>query len=147
MYYYIYKITNLINQKIYIGVHKTSSLDDGYMGSGKIITAAIKKYGLENFQKDILEFFNSSNEMYIREKEIVTDDFLLREDVYNLRRGGFGGFDYINNNDEIKKPAVKKGGKITGPKNGKISQSKLTFEERSRRSKKAVETKKKKRNL
>jgi group I intron endonuclease len=98
MYYYIYQITNLINNKIYIGVHKTKNMNDNYMGSGKIIKSAIEKYGIENFRKDILEFFGSYEEALNREKEIVNEEFLLREDVYNLRRGGYGGFDYINNN-------------------------------------------------
>jgi hypothetical protein len=96
IYYYIYQITNLVNNKIYVGVHKTSDLNDGYMGSGKVIKDAILKYGINNFKKDILEFFEDSGAMYAREKEIVTDEFLLREDTYNLRRGGNGGFDYIN---------------------------------------------------
>jgi hypothetical protein len=85
-----------VNNKIYVGVHKTSDLNDGYMGSGKVIKDAINKYGIDNFKKDILEYFEDSESMYAREKEIVTDEFLLREDVYNLRRGGTGGFDYIN---------------------------------------------------
>lgn len=93
---YLYKITNTVNDKIYIGIHKTEDINDGYMGSGKVIKAAIKKYGLENFSKEILEFFDTYEAALEREKEIVTDEFLLREDVYNLRRGGTGGFDYIN---------------------------------------------------
>lgn len=97
-YYYTYQITNLVNNKIYVGVHETFNLEDGYMGSGKVIRAAIEKHGIINFRKDILEYFDDSESMYAREKEIVTDEFLLREDTYNLRRGGTGGFDYININ-------------------------------------------------
>lgn len=98
MYYYVYQITNNINHKIYVGVHKTANLDDGYMGSGKIIKHAIEKYGVENFQKDIIQMCSSYEEALELEKQIVTDEFLLREDVYNLRRGGYGGFDFINSN-------------------------------------------------
>ena len=95
-YFYLYQITNLVNGKIYVGVHKTSSMEDGYMGSGKVILRAYEKYGIDNFTKVILETFDNSESMFAREKEVVTDEFLLREDTYNLRRGGFGGFDYIN---------------------------------------------------
>lgn len=98
MFYYLYQITNTLNGKIYVGVHKTKSLDDGYMGSGKIIRRAIEKHGLTNFSKVILEHFEDTKSMYAREAEVVTDEFLLREDVYNLRRGGYGGFEYINKN-------------------------------------------------
>lgn len=96
MFFYIYKITNKLNGKIYIGVHKTKDLNDGYFGSGKILGRAIEKHGRENFEKEILEFFSSYEEALEKEKETVTDEFLLREDVYNVRRGGTGGFDYIN---------------------------------------------------
>ena len=95
-YYYTYQITNLINGKIYVGTHKTKDLEDGYMGSGKVLKYAIEKHGIDNFRKDILEYHNTPEQMFAKEKEIVNEDFLERDDVYNLRRGGFGGFDHIN---------------------------------------------------
>lgn len=100
MYYYLYQLTNKLNGKIYVGVHKTENLNDGYMGSGVIVQSAIKKHGLENFEKVILEMFDDSSSMYAREKEIVTEEFLSRGDVYNIRRGGHGGFDHINKNKD-----------------------------------------------
>jgi len=92
----MYEIKNNLNGKIYIGVHKTKSMDDGYMGSGTIIRHAIEKYGKDNFTKTILEEFCSAEEMYAREKEVVNNEFLLRNDTYNLNRGGHGGFDFIH---------------------------------------------------
>lgn len=96
MFYLIYKITNCINNKIYVGSHKTKNIDDGYMGSGKYLNRAYQKYGLENFSKEILFVFDNANEMYAKEAEIVNENFLTEENTYNLKRGGFGGFDYIN---------------------------------------------------
>jgi hypothetical protein len=92
MYYTIYKITNIVNNKIYIGKHQTEDLDDGYMGSGLILGHAIKKYGIDKFFKEILYVFDSEEKMNNMEKEIVNKEFLLREDVYNLKEGGKGGF-------------------------------------------------------
>lgn len=92
MYYTIYKITNKLNGKTYIGKHQTKNLDDGYMGSGKLIKAAINKYGVENFDKEILHFFETEVEMNAAESKLVT----LGEDSYNLCPGGLGGFGYIN---------------------------------------------------
>ena len=112
MFYYLYKITNLVNNKVYIGVHKTTNMDDGYMGSGKIIKQAIKKYGLSNFRKEILEKFDNCESMLNRESEIVNEEFLSMDNVYNVKLGGSGGFDYINKNKlNLTKEILEKRGK------------------------------------
>ena len=88
-------------------MHKTDNIDDGYMGSGKLIRRAIAKHGIKNFEKEILYIFDNENDMKIKEKEIV----VVSENTYNLNEGGHGGFGYINSNSiGDKKEAGKKGG-------------------------------------
>jgi hypothetical protein len=77
-------------------MHKTSNLEDGYMGSGKLIKKAIQKYSIENFTKDILHIFDNEEDMKNKEKELV----VINEMSYNLCDGGHGGFGYINSNPE-----------------------------------------------
>ena len=94
MFYTIYKITNTVNGKFYIGKHQTENLDDGYMGSGKLVKRAIKKYGKDKFKKEILFLCESGQEMDQKEKELVE----VGSHTYNLCEGGKGGFGYINKN-------------------------------------------------
>ena len=95
-YYIIYQTTNKVNGKIYVGKHITENLDDGYLGSGKYLRNAIEKYGVENFERTVLFFCETEDEMNAKEKEIVNEEFLARKDTYNLKIGGDGGWDYVN---------------------------------------------------
>jgi hypothetical protein len=70
-YHYIYKTTNLVNGKYYIGMHSTDRLDDGYIGRGKRLWYSIKKYGKENFKCEILKFLENRRELKDIEKELV----------------------------------------------------------------------------
>lgn len=97
--YTIYKTTCLVSQKFYFGVHKTENPHDAYLGSGKYLLRAVAKHGPANFLKQVLFVFDESN----RESAFAKEDELIqcyRGDplCMNLRKGGSGGFDYINQN-------------------------------------------------
>ena len=89
--FYIYKTTNLINKKYYIGKHCTTKLENDYLGSGKQLRYSVRKYGKENFKKEILEFCNSPEHLAEREKEIVNKELLIDSLCMNLMIGGKGG--------------------------------------------------------
>lgn len=93
-HYLVYAITNTINNKIYIGCHKTKNPYDNYMGSGKYLKRAQNKYRIENFSKEVLLDFGSPGEMYQAEVQLISD---LKPE-YNLHKGGFGGWEYVNTN-------------------------------------------------
>lgn len=94
--YTVYRTTNKINGMFYIGVHKTTDPNDSYLGSGKRLRYAIKKYGVENFEKEILHIFETREDAFAKEKELVTEDILDSGLCYNLKIGGDGGFDFVN---------------------------------------------------
>ena len=89
-YHYFYKIINLINNHFYYGVHNTNNLNDGYMGSGKRLNYAFKKYGKENFKKEILKFFETSKEAFEYEEYIVNENLINNDKCYNLFVGVTG---------------------------------------------------------
>lgn len=91
---FIYLTQNLINGKIYIGVHSTNNMNDGYIGSGKKLSDAIIQHGKENFKRHIICHARNKEEAYEIESWIVDRNFLEREDVYNIIPGGHGGNTY-----------------------------------------------------
>lgn len=90
-YHFIYKTTNLLNGKYYIGMHSTDNLNDGYMGSGRRLRYSINKHGKKNHKVEILEFVLNRKELIKREKEIVSSDEILKMNCMNLMPGGTGG--------------------------------------------------------
>lgn len=123
--YIVYKIINKLNNCIYVGVHKTDNINDGYMGSGKLIIKSIKKNGIENFEKRILYVTEFKHLAYKCESLIVTTEFAKRRDTYNMKAGGYGGAiiftDKIRENfrqARLGKPSNAKG-KCKKPNDGK----------------------------
>lgn len=83
---YIYKITNKINGKIYIGQH--NGKNPKYFGSGILLNPAIKKYGKNNFEREILEYHNNYDDLNDREEELIKYYNCRVPNGYNLRAGG-----------------------------------------------------------
>ncbi len=115
MKYIVYETTNLVNNKIYIGIHHTSDpyKFDGYLGCGvytmwpytyehakTAFQYAVKKYGPKNFKRKTLAIFDTEQEAADLEEELVNESFLERDDVYNMVLGGLGGY-YCSNRIKV----------------------------------------------
>ena len=102
MLFTVYKTTNLLNDKTYIGFHQVHSIkdilctestyssifSDGYLGSGKLLKQAIEKYGPENMKQELILVTADKEEAFALEKELVNRVFIERDDTYNLSIGG-----------------------------------------------------------
>jgi hypothetical protein len=108
MFYTVYKTTNLVNGKIYVGLHVTKDLNDDYLGSGKQIQAAVKKYGRDNFKREYIKICETPEEMYNLEAEIVNEDFVKSPNTYNMKTGGTGSWSHVNANPEQYREARSK---------------------------------------
>ena len=130
---YIYKITNNLNGKIYVGKHSSNRLENQYFGSGVAIKAAIRKYGKDNFSKEIICIcdnegeLNKSEIMHIKESGAFANG-------YNMTLGGEGKLGYkpsekqkkkqsetmvkfFKDHPEIRKKISESSSKMTGDKN------------------------------
>jgi hypothetical protein len=115
----IYKTTNLINGKIYIG--QDSKNNSNYLGSGKLIKLAIEKYGKENFKKEILEHCETKEVLNDREKYWVNKFDATKNNVgYNLTNGGQSGWMIgMKHSEETKKNySLNRKGILIGERNG-----------------------------
>lgn len=99
----VYLTTNIQNNKIYIGVHKTDTPDkfDGYLGNGLWINDiyllnhpkepfhyAVKKYGIKNFKRKTIKVFDNREDALDLERQLVDEEFIKRSDTYNITIGG-----------------------------------------------------------
>lgn len=103
-YFVVYETTNLANGRKYIGCHKTNDLDDGYLGSGTLLKRAVKKHGEDKFTRNDLFIFSNEDDMFAKEKELITDDVLDSENYYNVNAGGNGGFSHIHRDMDKYRP-------------------------------------------
>jgi hypothetical protein len=153
-HHYIYKTTCNVTGRYYIGMHSTSNLEDGYIGSGRRLWLSINKHGKENHSVEILEWLPDRLSLKLREQELVNEILLKDEMCMNLQLGGGGGCtpeiqfkrssaggkSSWNKNRERHMDYVKKGGKITKErkhglfsKNNPRTRGKITSDEHKKK--------------
>lgn len=128
--YYIYRITNKVNGKTYVGQHKYKKLNDSYMGSGKLIKRAQKKYGIENFEKEILysriQYKTTADDM---ERFAIAKERAIGKAEYNIANGGQGG----NLGEEVNKKLRGKNNGFYGKKHSEETKRKLSEAHKGKR--------------
>lgn len=117
-HHYIYKTTCQVTGRYYIGMHSTSNLEDGYMGSGRRLRYSLKKYGNENHTKEIIETLLTRESLIKREAEIVNTQMLNDPMCMNLKPGGTGGL-----SNEIHKQKFLQAGTRESAKSGKAKET------------------------
>lgn len=120
-YHFIYKTTNTLTGRYYLGMHSTNDLNDGYLGSGTLLRRSINKHGKENHLIEILEFVSSREELAAREKEIVSLQEVAKKGCMNLKVGGQGGFTLEQ---------TRNGGKLSGAKHAEKMKNDPEFKKR-----------------
>lgn len=97
---FVYQTICETNGKSYVGVHKTTNLNDGYIGCGicrqddarrdLLFHKAVRKYGYASFKRHILSFYDNYDDALEEEKYIVTPKWVLDKSNYNTAIGGHG---------------------------------------------------------
>ena len=107
--HFIYLTTNNVNGKKYVGQH-TGYITDDYLGSGKLLKKAVKKYGKENFSRKIICYCKNQEELDKKEAFYINDFFnaVKNENFYNIAEGGRGGNKCAGLTDEQEKARREK---------------------------------------
>lgn len=125
-FHFIYKTTCIVTGKYYIGMHNAFKINDGYLGSGKVLRLSIAKYGKKNHVREILEMLPNRESLKIREKEIVNEDLLKDPLCMNLCGGGEGPSCF---SDETKALISKS---VTGFKHSEETKRKISASSKGR---------------
>ena len=99
--YILYKTTNIVNGKYYVGV--SNGNNPSYKGSGTALKEAIKQYGSKNFLREVLESFDTEAEAFTREAEVVNEAFVSNRNTYNIKVGGKGGTGQLKTEEHRKR--------------------------------------------
>lgn len=127
----IYKITNILNGKIYIG--KDAYNRKNYFGSGLIIKSAIRKYGKQNFIKEILEECQDLKELSKREIYWIEKLNSRNSEIgYNIAIGGDNVMTGRTCTNEHKQKISMSLSGVKKTENAKISMSKARLNTRSK---------------
>lgn len=127
MRYLIYKITNQVNGRYYIGRHRTNDINDSYMGSGIAIANAIKKYGIHNFSKEIIAESWDETNLWELEKLIVNEEIVKDTKSYNMT---YGGKHYLHGLKTYDHDAFIEHQRLAGLKGGPACYNKKTDKEK-----------------
>lgn len=100
---YFYKTINILNGKYYYGIRSCNKLPDFYIGSGTALKNAIKKYGKDNFIKEIIADYPTRKEASDHEARVVTCELIQLDECYNCRTGGDNEFTSLLTEDHKKK--------------------------------------------
>ena len=127
-YYFIYKTTNLINGKIYVGQHSTNDFDDSYIGCGVYrqndatenipFHNSVRKYGYKNFRREIIELCKDREQLEKREIFWIKELNVTNNKIgYNITKGGLGGdtiSSHPNREDIIRRSSIKRSKSMIG---------------------------------
>ena len=119
---FLYITTNIINGKKYVGEHSTNNLEDNYLGSGKYLKYAIKKYGKENFKREILILLETKRDSFLLQEEFIKKFNTLIPNGYNISPKGGHQISGGLSPESIKSMKEKKRGKSPWNKELKLPQ-------------------------